>query len=975
MSQRSVVRKFFVAQSPAVLLVALVVATLMQSAPVFAQARFEVPLKVSDGVDSTFLYFGLIPGANYCINDADSLNGHVETFLPPMPPSGVFDARLVWPRTGSGAACFDQGSPSDYRPSISSAQRDTFKMKSQLGTGAAVIASWPAGLSSRFTSLTIRFIGSSGTVNTDMLTNTSVDFTDAGDPATVTIISGGLQPLPATPTLASPADRTIVPPDVTVSWGTVSGATAYHLQVSTDSLFAGSFLINDSTLTGTSRGFTGLPVPTTYYWRVSAGNTLGFSAYSAFWRFTTGSVPSAPTLVFPANGSIAQPVSLTLRWNSDIVAQRYDVQVSTDSTFSTFFLRDSLTTDTTHILPGLVFSTKYYWRVRGRNNLGWGSYSTRFDFTTQFQPPVAPTLQSPANGSTNTATTLTLAWNTIASATSYRLQVATSSNFTTGIVLDDSLLTGTSRSVGPLSNSTQYYWHVSATNPGGTGPYSTTWNFTTIVSAPPAPTLVSPADGATNVSLTPIVTWVAAPTATSYRVLVARDSAFTIIAFDDSTVASTSRQIPLLLSNTPYYWKVRGKNIGGIGPYSVQFRFTTTAAPPAPTPVSPADSATRVPRTPTFVWTRVAAALSYQLQIGTDENFTTVVINDSAIVDTARTTTAIPYGARLFWHVRSLNTSGPSAYTAARRFTVMLEPPGGTTQLAPANNATLTNAVVTPRWTSALLAASYQLRLAYDTLMTNVYLDTTVVDTAVDLRLVPNTATYWNVRGRNIEGSYGPVTGVRRFNVGNVPPAPPIPLLPADWDSLVSRTALLTWLGSPGAIRYRVQMSLSLGFGSLVLDDSTLTELQFRTPVLSSNLLYYWRILAKGTGPGWSAPSVTRRYRTGTQITGVESDPTAAIPSGFVLRPCYPNPFNPSTTLSIELSGGAFVSLGIFDMLGREVQTLVSEQMPAGVFTVRWNGQTANNEPVPSGVYFARLTATRGAGTVYNAMQKLILLK
>src|SRR5512147_641634 len=146
MNLRSVVRKSIVAMSPAVLLVALVLATLTQPSTAYAQARFEIPLKVSDGVDSTFIYFGLLPGADFCINSADSINGHAETFLPPVPPSGVFDTRFVWPRSGGNAACFDQGSASDYRPFTSTAQRDTFKFKTQLGTGAALVASWPAGL-------------------------------------------------------------------------------------------------------------------------------------------------------------------------------------------------------------------------------------------------------------------------------------------------------------------------------------------------------------------------------------------------------------------------------------------------------------------------------------------------------------------------------------------------------------------------------------------------------------------------------------------------------------------------------------------------------------------------------------------------------------------------------------------------------------------------------------------------------------
>ena len=174
------------------LTVPLIFIVLAQFSTVHAQPRFSVPLKASDGTGSLTLYFGIVPTANFCVVPSDSVNGRAEFFLPPVPPAGVFDSRFIWPRTGTNLACFDQGSLSDFRPYTSPTQRDSFRVKSQLSLGSTMVISWPAGLSARFTALTLRFIGSGGAVNTNMLTNTSVDVTDAGDPATVNIYSGGL---------------------------------------------------------------------------------------------------------------------------------------------------------------------------------------------------------------------------------------------------------------------------------------------------------------------------------------------------------------------------------------------------------------------------------------------------------------------------------------------------------------------------------------------------------------------------------------------------------------------------------------------------------------------------------------------------------------------------------------------------------------------------------------------------------------
>ncbi len=89
------------------------------------------------------------------------------------------------------------------------------------------------------------------------------------------------------------------------------------------------------------------------------------------------------------------------------------------------------------------------------------------------------------------------------------------------------------------------------------------------------------------------------------------------------------------------------------------------------------------------------------------------------------------------------------------------------------------------------------------------------------------------------------------------------------------------------------------------------------------------------------------------------------IPESAFLQQNYPNPFNPSTTISFSLPSQSFVSLRIFDLLGREVATIVSEEMSAGNYSKRWNA--AN---ISSGIYFYRLQA----GTLTET-KKLLLLR
>jgi len=178
-----------------IILFASLLASLTLCPALSAQPRFEVPLRVTDGVNTTTLYFGILSGAVFGVSPGDSINGHEEFELPPVPPTGVFDARFVWPRSGVGPnppMGFGQGTPYDYRPLISAMQSDTFRVRAQLGAGTGFTISWPPGLSAYFTDLTICdpfYPWWWCPVN--MLTDTSYGL-GSWDLALVRIFSGGL---------------------------------------------------------------------------------------------------------------------------------------------------------------------------------------------------------------------------------------------------------------------------------------------------------------------------------------------------------------------------------------------------------------------------------------------------------------------------------------------------------------------------------------------------------------------------------------------------------------------------------------------------------------------------------------------------------------------------------------------------------------------------------------------------------------
>ena len=119
---------------------------------------------------------------------------------------------------------------------------------------------------------------------------------------------------------------------------------------------------------------------------------------------------------------------------------------------------------------------------------------------------------------------------------------------------------------------------------------------------------------------------------------------------------------------------------------------------------------------------------------------------------------------------------------------------------------------------------------------------------------------------------------------------------------------------------------------------------------------------------GWYVDDISLVVDTTFDVAAVESP--EVIPAKYSLDQNYPNPFNPVTTIRFYLPKAGNVELVIYDILGREVETLVSSWQLAGKQMVKWNASD-----VASGVYFYRLVVRHDGILSYANTKKLIVLK
>ena len=644
----------------------------------------------------------------------------------------------------------------------------------------------------------------------------------------------------------------------------------------------------DGDVSGTKAFDPGLMLPATrYYWRIVAKDANG-STSSAERTFTTGIIPctSGPgsvALVSPADGATSQPLDTDLTWsggNSTCEGQTatYDVYFGTTSPPP---LHHNNGEEKTWDPGALSPTTRYYWRIVAKDGNGTSSSSER-DFTTGQAPCVSPpssaTISSPANGASDVSIDANLVWTGGNSqcgglTATYDVYFGT----TNPPALDHNNGSTKNWDPGALAYATTYYWRIVAKDANGSASASV-WSFTTedapCVAPPTSAIISSPANGASNVSISANLSWTggnsqcAGLTAT-YDVYFGTANP---PALDHNNGSTKNWDPGALQYGTTYYWRIVAKDANGSASASV-WSFTTEDAPCVAPPTSatvssPANGATGVSINAVLSWTAgnsqcAGLTATYDVYFGTT-NTPALDHNNGSTKNWDPGT--LEYSTTYYWKIVAKDANGSAPATVWSFTTAACElPPTVATISAPNNGATGVAIDANLSWSGGNSQCA-GLTATYD-----VYFGTTNPppldhnngstknwDPGV---LQHNTTYYWRIATTDDNGTAtGPVWSFTTEPAGCVlPPTTAAITSPANGGSDVSINVNIVWTGGtsqcPGlTATYDVHFGTS---NPPPFNHSNGTVKSFDPGTLLYATTYYWQIVAKDAngqtaGPVWS---------------------------------------------------------------------------------------------------------------------------
>jgi len=284
--------------------------------------------------------------------------------------------------------------------------------------------------------------------------------------------------------------------------------------------------------------------------------------------------------------------------------------------------------------------------------------------------------------------------------------------------------------------------------------------------------------------------------------------------------------------------------------------------------------------------------------------------------------------------------------------------------LAPANGDQGQSSAALLKWRKSAKAESYSVQVSTDpNFASNILMNyVEMTDTTCYFRGVAGgTKYYWRIKAHSYgESQY---SDVYTFEAGY--PSAPVLAYPAHASTNVSLNPVFWWYKNAKAATYRFMLATSSTFSpsTTVVKDTIMVDTTLRVYGLSLNKMYFWRVKAINSY-GESDWPTNFGFRTTNNPDAVEKE---GVINDYSLMQNYPNPFNPSTQISYSLPKASFVTIKIYDILGNEIETLVNQEKPAGLYTVSFPQRA---QGLTSGVYFCKITAGN-----FIQMRKMMLLK
>ena len=660
--------------------------------------------------------------------------------------------------------------------------------------------------------------------------------------------------------------------------------------------------------------------------------------------------PAPPSLISPANEATCQTAPLWFTWSAAAHTEEYYFEIDDNSDFSSVHAA-GLTYETTCGVSDLDPDKIYYWRVRGINPAGDGTWSSVRTFTSApASAPPAPDLEYPADGATCQPTTIILDGVYVPDAETYNLQVDDNADFSSPLVN----LTGlhsNEHEVSGLSPGTTYHWRYASVNSCGmSSGWSAVWEFTT-ESIPSAPSLSGPSDGATCQSTSLTVSWSSVSGAISYDVVVDDNGDFSSPVEEVHDVSGTSTSITGLSSATTYYWRVRSENSCGnhSGWSSTRELTTSPPSPGIPVASSPANASTCQPLAVTLEWSAASHASTYSLQVDDNSDFSSPLVNETGIGSTSHEVISLSEMTSYHWRIKAENSCGTEgSWSSENSFTTLLTGIEAPVLTGPADAVECQPTSPTLTWNSVANASAYTIEVDdNDDFSSPEYTGSCSGNSHNCSELAENTKFYWRVKASGDCSVASSWSETWNFETGTNGMAAPELAEPVDnsTDQPVSLT--LEWDAVADAVSYQFQLDNADDFSSPLYDE-IVTGTSHEVSGLEQGVIHFWQIRANGTCAtgDWSD---TWQFET----AGSTPDAISGITDeseGYNLGQNYPNPFMESTTIVFKLPVDGKVNLEFLDMQGKLIETI------SGYYTAGEHSLEIHLKgKVQSGIYLYRM--------------------